>query len=521
MTIQDALEKAVEGKVGLPFDLVRIVTQAEDVISPDLPEEVIELMAKKPMGKKTKKKRELLDGEPRKKRGRPSLAEKQLEGSNGDADTAPKPLFLKIRLPKSNSEPNRTQPQRVKEVDSDGDTVGGYSSDDAQSSLTSLSSRGSKSPNRRLPFPPRPLGLPPEPITTNDYLSSLARMDQLLGYDDTDVAYPSFHYSPLQPSSTGIYGMDDISPNPRSNVPIQPNLLHPDPTIPWRSQPTDALSTSLTSSTTLQPPTTRIRLRLPQQQHHQPTPQSSYDSSPNSTFLPQLPDLNLPTLLNPYDDPVSTIRSSSGSTVRQDHRSHISPIEGFPSLSNPTLAYSPTTPALEYSQNGIPYETTPYPWTISGLHDPPPYSHSPPSRAGGSSLRSLPVRDEMDGFSSHNASIGDIAASSQVSQPVSSASNVDSRNTLTIPDDAMAINGAGVRSPAGGLSTSPTTFVDGTVSQQFRPAGGHETGSTIVSENKLGLEKWNGSTLYSRQPNGHSKTSTSGLVDRRYHPDHL
>lgn len=167
-TIQGFLERAgMEAALKTPFDRVRIVSQAEDIISPDLLPEEPEVV---PVVKVSKKRKAQTAS------AGPKLAKKSKIGNKGQTgSTSPKKdvaatdaLKIKLKMPQSTNpaSPAKQQklPQRMKEVDSDGDIVGDWSDDDgvvqhaaslgSRSDLTPLSSR-SPTPPRRLAFPPR------------------------------------------------------------------------------------------------------------------------------------------------------------------------------------------------------------------------------------------------------------------------------------------------------------------------------------------------------------------------------
>ncbi|WVF66228.1 hypothetical protein IAT40_000968 [Kwoniella sp. CBS 6097] len=215
MTVQAWLEQAVKENRGAPFDCVRLVDQAYDIITPDLPPEaevsetiVVSKPVRMKLAKKKKKKVQVMEGtateggeqeqtSEKPKRGRPKKLKQGDAQDDGDAEEKPKAkrgrpkkvvddeemtnsvqkkgvkrnpsnangLVIKLKIPKATDIPTTpTLPEhsehseRVKEVDSDGDTVGDWSSDGSTSRLTSLSSHSpvSPAPPPRLPFPPRP-----------------------------------------------------------------------------------------------------------------------------------------------------------------------------------------------------------------------------------------------------------------------------------------------------------------------------------------------------------------------------
>lgn len=161
MTVQAWLEKAVEDRVGVPFDRVRLVDQATDIVTPELAplpveKETLMALASKP---KPSKKRKKMDGGDKPKKVK-KVAKEDLGGQGQHT------IKLKLRLPTEQNRyhdgyTNHSRLRRQKEVDSDGDTVGEYSSDEqvrprsAQSSLTPLSRASSPTPPPRFAFPPR------------------------------------------------------------------------------------------------------------------------------------------------------------------------------------------------------------------------------------------------------------------------------------------------------------------------------------------------------------------------------
>jgi len=129
MTVQTWLEKTADDKAGIPFDRVRIVDQAHDVITPQLPPE--------------KKDEPAVVSKTTKRKGRPTKGPKAKKSKDEVDPTTEKTSTdaIKIKLKLNLKQP---LPSKVKEVDSDGDTVGGWSNEDevrspASSALTSLS----------------------------------------------------------------------------------------------------------------------------------------------------------------------------------------------------------------------------------------------------------------------------------------------------------------------------------------------------------------------------------------------
>jgi hypothetical protein len=145
-----------------PFERVRLVCQEEDIISPELPPEPIEVVSK-PKKSKSKKEKTITNGfGPGRPKGSKAKNPQSKTGKKGI-----KPLVIKFQVPPKSAAQRQRRP---KEIDSDGDTVGGYSDDEDDddnsqpraespaSSLSSAPSTLSATPPRRLAFPPR---LPP------------------------------------------------------------------------------------------------------------------------------------------------------------------------------------------------------------------------------------------------------------------------------------------------------------------------------------------------------------------------
>jgi len=135
MTVQAWLEKAADDKAPAPFERVRIVDEPFDVISPELPMTEANNTPAPPAKVGVKRKRAPNKVDKAKK------IEKSKGGGNKRAEKPAKGLKITLKL---NMKP--AKPTRMKEVDSDGDTVAGWSDDDgdmgsaASSALTSLSS---------------------------------------------------------------------------------------------------------------------------------------------------------------------------------------------------------------------------------------------------------------------------------------------------------------------------------------------------------------------------------------------
>jgi hypothetical protein len=172
MTVEAWLNQTVEERTSVPtpFDRVRIVCQEEDVISPELPPEPQPEQVKVKKVKRTRKSNlGPKEGGKKKKMG---------TGGRGVKSKTGQSVVIKFKIPTTTpgTSPNAPKKQdakssiREKEVDSDGDTVGGWSEDDhdngasqnigiararSGSTLSSLTSM-SITPPRRLAFPPRP-----------------------------------------------------------------------------------------------------------------------------------------------------------------------------------------------------------------------------------------------------------------------------------------------------------------------------------------------------------------------------
>ena len=162
MTVENRIEEAIEDRVGAPFDRVRLVDQANDVISPDFPEEDLVVVA-----------------ESVKKRKKGVLDRPKKQAVFETEDGKPRRITLKLKNPNTNEAPKVVK--KVKEIDSDGDTVGGWSDEEngvvgsgsALSSLTSLSKSASPVP-ARFAFLPRASTMDHPNLNLNDYLSSIA-----------------------------------------------------------------------------------------------------------------------------------------------------------------------------------------------------------------------------------------------------------------------------------------------------------------------------------------------------------
>lgn len=145
LSVQDLLERvAVETKIRLPFDRVRLVDRVTDVISPELPPEPVpEVVKRRRVKAKTgptvktataesnpPRIPEIGDGrvgsQSRKKRARKDAMAVSGETPDGpsmaDGSSAAPRLFLKLRMPK---DPDPPSASAEKMYDTDGDTVAG------------------------------------------------------------------------------------------------------------------------------------------------------------------------------------------------------------------------------------------------------------------------------------------------------------------------------------------------------------------------------------------------------------
>ncbi|KAK6905160.1 hypothetical protein I203_105980 [Kwoniella mangroviensis CBS 8507] len=445
LSVQAWLEKAVKDVSKAPFDLIRIVDQDKDIISPETPlveeEEIGEtIVVEKPKAKRARmnqpfssieKKvkvhppmvRQDDDGvdKPKAKRGR----KKKVVDANEEeiinnlperkqVKTNTKNLIVKLKIPRLVANDMSMRPvahaERVKEVDSDGDTVGDWSDDEAidgndDSPLTSLSSLPSESPRPppRLPFPPRPIYAPIMNVNTDGYLSSLPGVVQdqpfaqpTANSSDVVISSPTREntaglVSPLHSRSSPENGDEHSHPRKRKRPPPRANILRP----PRHS----SFSTSQSS-----PPGTHDEL------DHAPPPILSIDNGgPRNltgdgsmqSAAPQLLsatssqsqriDIGPPPLLSS----MSTLTPSSNhqmgywqSRSVQGFDQTLYPQQQLPSIS-PSSSFLPIDYSSSYNTyaslyNGSGSESN-YLGNM-GLGGPPPYSHSPPSGSGRRSL---------------------------------------------------------------------------------------------------------------------------------------
>lgn len=186
LTVQAWIEKAADQRETLPFDRVRLVDKDTDVISPNLPEPVDVAMTPVKAGGKKRRKEDTVNGT----RTGTSTGNGIGNGSRGkkakktitEGGSEHEPVVKKLRAAadeaqtKKSSVKHKAPKVKVKQYDSDGDTVGGYSSDDMSSRLTSPPQSPSpdhgheaepESAVKRFAFPPR------QSQSTNDFLSSI------------------------------------------------------------------------------------------------------------------------------------------------------------------------------------------------------------------------------------------------------------------------------------------------------------------------------------------------------------
>nr|XP_019048667.1 hypothetical protein I302_02440 [Kwoniella bestiolae CBS 10118]OCF27597.1 hypothetical protein I302_02440 [Kwoniella bestiolae CBS 10118] len=435
MSVQSWLEKAVKDVSRAPFDLIRIVDHDKDIISPDIPpEEQIEetIVVENPQPKKARRKRlsekigeQIVvdpsslerNGEmekPKAKRGRKKkivqVDEEEIINTSPVRPSVEKTnkLVVKLKIPKPvppGTSPAITTPaERVKEVDSDGDTVGDWSDDNVdggdESSLTSLSSLPSKSPAipARLPFPPRPIYAPI--MDTNEYLSTLPGADQnesIPVASDVDLhSTPLKEETPHTDSSIHNDSGDDLSHSrKRKRPPPAANIV--------RAPRHSSFSASQSS-----PIGTHEEL-----EYAAPPPILSVDNGPRNltsdgdnqlSAVPQFTteqhrrlDMGLPPLLSSTSTSTSNHQMGywqSRAMAGYDQTLYPSSLESNRPSISPSSSFLP----INYSSTNSKYTTNNYPSLPLDAYrpadfignipigGPPPYSHSPPSA---SSRRSL------------------------------------------------------------------------------------------------------------------------------------
>ena len=154
MTVQEWLqEKVAAQELKAPFDRVRLVDQALDIISPELPPEP----QAPPATKGTKRKSTAGTGEANKKaKVEKGKSKKSPSAKANESEPSEPRVKLVLKVNPATEPPIR----REKEVDSDGDTVGGWSDEEqlqgTESDLTPISEAELPLP-RRFAFPSLPL----------------------------------------------------------------------------------------------------------------------------------------------------------------------------------------------------------------------------------------------------------------------------------------------------------------------------------------------------------------------------
>jgi len=190
LTVEDYI-RPQEGRRLAPFDRVRLVCQDEDIVSPELPPEPV-VIPTKPKSVKSKKSTKCAISKDPTAGPKGSSVKKKVQtrpALNGTKSGSP--LKIRFKVPAQSTKPSEpVKHKRPKEVDSDGDTVGGWSdaTDDERarspaSSLTALSDL-SATPPRRLAFPPRPPG--PDFDTTTTALLKVIDGAMDMGLDTLD-----------------------------------------------------------------------------------------------------------------------------------------------------------------------------------------------------------------------------------------------------------------------------------------------------------------------------------------------
>ena len=191
LTVEDYI-RPQESRRLAPFDRVRLVCRDEDVISPELPPEPVVIIPTKPKSVKSKKSTKSAVSKDQISGPKESSVKKKVQtrpALNGTKSGSP--LKIRFKVPAQSTIPSEpVKHKRPKEVDSDGDTVGGWSDDtdddrarSPASSLTALSDL-SATPPRRLAFPPRPPG--PDFDTTTTALLKVIDGAMDVGTDSLD-----------------------------------------------------------------------------------------------------------------------------------------------------------------------------------------------------------------------------------------------------------------------------------------------------------------------------------------------
>lgn len=345
ITVQAWLDKERSDRVEVPFDRVRLVDQAFDIISPALPPE--QTVTAAPVKSKKRKAKTPKERKPKKAK----TAHTERDSAEGEG---PHKLVIKFKVPRRND-----ATKRVKEVDSDGDTVAGYSDDDgdgvaseASSALTSLESSSapsavtSKTPiTSQSPFLPQ----------TNDYLASIARNPLSHPQSDTpSFPNPSAFGSPQSYSTlNGVQGsVRRRKPPPVANIlraPKHASISPPEP--PQQSLPND------------DPPTWDAGNNLGPLPHHTTVTQTwqntaapqvqtfSYDgySSTPPTFFSTIQPSMLHTLPPPYSHSPPSRQSALGLhgpyPSLPAFQRYVAPRAGTPPVAFPILGLMPSNSA--------------------------------------------------------------------------------------------------------------------------------------------------------------------------------
>jgi hypothetical protein len=323
MTVQSWLEKAVEERVGVPFDRVRLVNQAEDIITPVVVEEEEVIVA---APKSVTKKRKAKSEGPKQKKA------KKIKGYDG------KSLVVRLKIPKMGDMPP-TEP--VKEVDSDGDTIGGWSDSEERrgrrnSTLTPLS-------DASVPLGGAYQGRPS--VLENDYLASLVNPTLSAPISPNVTQQSDYPYDPTLTLSSFFPSTQPhhVTPSPPDHVPATVRRRKP-------------------------PPKANI-LRAPR-----------YSLTPPEEAVRTLPD---PAPLNYWPTPSDLLQPIFGNPPRSDQQ-HLEP--SAPRYESPfpynSQSYGSSFPSYtEQANTERASDLTAY--SRGGhsdnvySHDPPPYSHSP------------------------------------------------------------------------------------------------------------------------------------------------
>ena len=335
-TLEAWIKQVTEAQVAAPFDRIRLVDQATDVISSDLPDDEVIHVAEprkkqRKAGSKSPKKRAMVDQ------------------SNGEV----KRHTIRIKLPKA-VEPSAPA-KKAKEVDSDGDTVGGWSDeDDGRLDPPSIASTrtpitGSPSPGpARFAFPLRTTVMAQQQWT-NGYL---------MPYSD-----PPFE-DPYRVNS-----MDQTLPVPvDTDVQSSPSDEIPTPGLQMGSNGSSPTKTNHLLIPMYSPNGGGSRLRKPPPRgifrapkHFLPCPEA-FPSVPES--CPPEAILYRQLTLDRGSHPMSPLFQACNYENDMTYPSSINP-PFYPVAMTPQYLVEPTVSAPESSY----------------LHfDPPPYSHSPTSR---------------------------------------------------------------------------------------------------------------------------------------------